>query len=174
MKLQEISLGSIRNMAGSKKLISLIVVTGIIIGVFAFASTHLILSYRSARQIEDQKAEMQATIQKFQSHVEFLNQQKYRPIPQNKLGDVQTDLLLQAQAHTLNLVNMKTIPPDRKNPNIYGYTMTVAGSYENIIDYLKKFGSRDALLNIIQLQIEPKDGMVDASITYRVYTKGGK
>jgi len=172
MKLSPSSLASLKNLDGSRKLFFLVGLTAVLAGLFLFSTSQLILSYREASQIEAQKAEMHATIEKFQSHVDFLDQQKYRPIPKDKLGNVQTDLLYQAQAHSLNLLNMKALQPDSKNPNVYAYALTLAGSYENIVDYLKNFHSRDALLNIIQLQLQPKDGLIDATITYRVYTKG--
>ena len=172
MKLSPSMILSLRNIDGSRKLFFLVGLTAVLAGVFFFATSQLILSYRAASEIAAQKAEMHETIQKFQSHVDFLDQQKYRPIPKDKLGDVQTDLLYQAQAHSLNLLSLKVLPSDNKNPNVYSYSMTLAGPYQNVVDYLRSFHSRDALLNIVQLQLQPKEGLIDATVTYRVYTKG--
>lgn len=131
-------------------------------------------NYREYLKTKEQIAQMKKEIADFEEKNLIINQQAYRPVPADKVDYVQADILLAIQANQLKMTDYKaTTMNESKNQStgFKAFNVSFEGSYENTMKFLQGFGDKDALVNLMEVSMSPKKGLINTSITYRVYIK---
>lgn len=138
--------------------------------ILSFLSSHLIRSYHEKTEKEQQIATMQSFLKNWEIKNEELQDSPMRPVKAAQLDQVQTDIIFNIQAYSLNLVSMKD---EQKNKEQDGhvYTAEFTGTYENTMRCLHNFHVKDALIGMKYLNMTEKNGAVSTKITYKIYTK---
>ena len=136
----------------------------------------LVTDYQSAQKIKAQMADMRSELKDWETKSSFLNDQQFRPVPADKVDSVQADIMLALQGSQLKLTEYKAIASANSGKNKEGepfkaFNMSFTGTYENTITFLENFHARDALIQLIQVEMAPKSGAITTKIAYRIYTK---
>ena len=116
-------------------------------------------------------ASMQSEIQSWQDKANFLNNQPYRPVAKSDMQSVQSDLLTAMQAHNLTMDNFRMVQATKKEPH-GNFEMTFHGSYPDTMALLGNFHSKDALINIMNMKMESKNGSIETTLRYKIYVNG--
>lgn len=132
-------------------------------------TSHLTLSYQEQAEKEHQIATMQNYLKDWQSKNDELNAATMRPVEANQVDQVQTDIMLRVQSTNCNLLSMKDSPKTEQNGKVT--TIEFSGSYENTMRCLQSFHAKDALIGIKSMKMEQKNGALDTTLTYKIYTK---
>lgn len=160
------------SLKGSKSTAVLLAVT-VVLGISLVGlSSKTYFSYQEAESIKAERAKMERTIKDFQRQAELISEQQYRPVDEDQVPMVQSDILLAAQNYHLKLNNLALVSDKGKDKgNQKTFTLEFSGSYNDTINFLHTFGSKDALVNILTLTMTPQKGTITTSLKYRIYTK---
>lgn len=160
---------------GSSKIVVFIAGTIIMfiltIGLFSRA----VIAYNDMQTVKTENANMKTTISKWKNAVSYIEKQEYRPISQDQLNNVNSDILVAIQVHNLTLADFKASPigssGDKKDP-FQVFTMKLTGQYGDLVKFLTTFHAKDALVSLMTLELNTSDKqLVSATISYRVYIK---
>lgn len=151
-------------------LISVLSVIFLLLIVIA-TSTKLVSSYQTAQQVKQQVNTMNTFLDEWKHKTDFLNKENYRPVKENQVDFVQSDLLANLKANTLELKGFKAIATNEKGSKDRNFEMTFSGSYESTIAYLNNFHTKDALVNIYNLKMQSENGKIKTVIQYKIYVK---
>lgn len=156
----------------SKSTAALLAVT-VILGISLLGLTYkTYFSYQEAENVRSEQVKMERTIKDFQRQAELIDEQKYRPITEEQVPMVQSDIFLAAQTYNLTLTNLSLVSDKGKDKgNQKTFSLEFSGTYNDTVNFLTTFGSKDALVNILTLTLTPKKGVIDTSLKYRIYTK---
>ncbi len=163
---------SSKSMRQSRAVMLSVLVTVVLIFAFFGVSSQTVLSYNDMQEVEERNQEMQRTIKDWENKVAYINNQEYRPVEEDQVGSITSDILISAQNHQLSMTDFKAAMPANKK-EIYErtYTLSLNGTYENTIAFLTTFHARDALINILSLRMHPQNGLILTEMKYRVYIK---
>lgn len=169
--LETLSYSLIKN---NKRILAAVVLTGFL-GIFTLVmGSQTISFYQRAVKISEENDMMKQVIEEWRDAVSFIDQQKYRPVPKDKVPSVTSDILFELQSFNLKLLDFKdsSSSDSKKNKNYKAFTLKFEGPYDQTVKFFCNFHARDALVNIRQLKITPKDNSeLETEIIYRVYTK---
>lgn len=139
------------------------------LGTFALTSK-AVSTYNEAMEIQEKTTEMKSTIQDWKGKVEFINQQSYRPVSENQIDSVNSDILMSIGANNLKLTDFQVSKASEQKIS-HDFSLKIAGQYKNVIHFLALFQAKDALVNLMSIHFVPRDGMLEADVIYRIYTK---
>lgn len=163
---------SSKSMRQSRAVMLSVTVTALLIIAFIGVSSQTVFSYNEMQEIEARNQEMQKTIHDWENKVAYINKQEYRPVMEDQVGSITSDILISAQNHQLAMTDFKAaVPANKKELYERTYTLSINGTYENTIAFLTTFHARDALINILSLKMQPVNGLIKTEIKYRVYIK---
>ena len=140
----------------------------LVIGTF-MATGSVIESYQSAQDIQQQVVQMQTFLTEWSNKTNFLNNESYRPVMEDQVDSVQSNLLLNLQANSLELTGFKSVKPTEAENKDKNFEMVFKGSYENTMKYLNAFHAKDALISIRNLKMQPEKGAIVTTIQYKIY-----
>lgn len=161
----------------SRGLMAALVASGACIFGVVTMTSQVYLAYGHQQEIQQQSDEMRSTIQALTTQEEEINNQKYRPVTAAQVPSVQSDIMLSVQSHELHLDNVKVGSSSSSNnnenlPTPQTYDLQITGAYGNTIAFLQNFHARDALINILSIDMKPnEDGTIISNISYRIYVK---
>ncbi len=162
-----------------KKNRSLLMLT-IIVVLLGFASVSMAgraaYNYHESLLIKEQIEQMKKEIADYQRMNAQLNAQPYKPVTMDKVDHIQADVLLAIQACDLKMQDYKAENYNQGRNNNQGvsfqsFNVSFEGSYENTMKFLQNFGDRDALMNLMEVDMSPNNGRIKTSINYRIYTR---
>lgn len=136
----------------------------------SFATSRLISTIQTQKQMEEQRAEMQSYIAQWKQKSERVNKAAMRPVKPEQLDNVQMAILLNFQSHQINLSSLKE-KMDKNEKNGKLYEIELNGEYPQIIDCIQHFNVKDALIGTKQFSMEMKDNKMRVHMTYKIYTK---
>lgn len=162
-----------------KKNRSLLMLT-IIVVLLGFASVSMagraIYNYHESLQIKDQIEQMKREIANYQQKNAQLNSQPYKPVTMDKVDHIQANMLLAIQACNLKMQDYKAENFNQSRNSNQGvsyqsFNVSFEGSYENTMRFLQNFGDKDALMNLMEVDMSPENGKIKTNINYRIYTR---
>ncbi len=157
---------------GNRGMMGYLVVTGVLAIATLFGTSKAVLSYQQAQNVQKQTVEMKKTISEWKEKVNFLEDQKFRPVKPDQVDSVTSDILYAVQGHNLKLEDYKILARTQakdKKPTYQGYTMSLSGTYNDTVSFLQMFRARNALVHIVSLKMAPQNGAIKTTIQYRVY-----
>ena len=141
-----------------------------ILGVALIAMTgYTIHAFHSQQERQGQIAVMTHTIEDWQEKADRLNSEKLRPVTVKQAQEVKKRIIFAAQGNQLNLLGSS----DHAEANGRLCELDVSGDWGNIVNFLKNFGSGDALVGIKGLAMNMEKGKIQAHVVYEIYTKDG-
>ncbi len=149
----------------------------IIVVILGFLSVSLagktVYNYHESLKVKEQIARMKKDISDFQEKNSMISSQPYRPVSRDKVDYIQADVLLAIQGNNLKMLDYKAegSGEDKKGDMSKSFNVSFEGSYENTIKFLQNFGDKDALMNLMEVSMTPKNGLISTSINYRIYIK---
>ncbi|MBE6101715.1 MAG: hypothetical protein E7200_06395 [Selenomonas ruminantium] len=133
-------------------------------------------NYHEYLKVKEQIAQMKKEIADFEEKNAMINEQPYRPVSKDKVDYIQADVLFAIQANQLKMLDYKAAASsdgDKRGQTVAykSFNVSFEGSYENTLKFLKNFGDKDALINLMEVSMTPKKGLINTSINYRIYLK---
>lgn len=169
--LENMSLSLLKN----NKRIILVIALSVFLGLITIVmGSEAIACYRSAMKISDENLAMKKTIDDWREAVAFIDKQKYRPVEKDSVPSVTSDILMELQSYNLKLTDFKDVSgavQGKKDTNYRVFMLKFSGDYANTVRFFSNFHARDALLNIRQLKMVPKDKEIETEMFYRIYMK---
>ena len=139
-----------------------------ILGVALIGMTgYTVHTFHSQQERQGQIAVMTQTIADWQEKADRLNSEKLRPVTPEQAKEVKSRILLAAQGNQLNILGSA----DHADENGRLCELDVSGDWGNMVNYLKNFGSSDALVGIKGLAMNMEQGKIQAHVVYEIYTK---
>ena len=139
-----------------------------ILGVALIGMTgYTVHTFHSQQERQGQIAVMTQTIADWQEKADRLNSEKLRPVTPEQAKEVKSRILLAAQGNQLNILGSA----DHADENGRLCELDVSGDWGNMVNFLKNFGSSDALVGIKGLAMNMEQGKIQAHVVYEIYTK---
>lgn len=139
-----------------------------ILGVALIGMTgYTVHTFHSQLERQGQIAVMTQTIADWQEKADRLNSEKLRPVTPEQAKEVKSRILLAAQGNQLNILGSA----DHVDENGRLCELDVSGDWGNMVNFLKNFGSSDALVGIKGLAMNMEQGKIQAHVVYEIYTK---
>ena len=139
-----------------------------ILGVALIGMTgYTVHNFHSQQERQGQIAVMTQTIADWQEKADRLNSEKLRPVTPEQAKEVKSRILLAAQGNQLNILGSA----DHADENGRLCELDVSGDWGNMVNFLKNFGSSDALVGIKGLAMNMEQGKIQAHVVYEIYTK---
>ena len=139
-----------------------------ILGVALIGMTgYTVHTFHSQQERQGQIAVMTQTIADWQEKADRLNSEKLRPVTAEQAKVVKSRILLAAQGNQLNILGSA----DHADENGRLCELDVSGDWGNMVNFLKNFGSSDALVGIKGLAMNMEQGKIQAHVVYEIYTK---
>lgn len=139
-----------------------------ILGVALIGMTgYTVHTFHSQQERQGQIAVMTQTIADWQEKADRLNSEKLRPVTSEQAKEVKSRILLAAQGNQLNILGSA----DHADDNGRLCELDVSGDWGNMVNFLKNFGSSDALVGIKGLAMNMEQGKIQAHVVYEIYTK---
>lgn len=139
-----------------------------ILGVALIGMTgYTVHTFHSQQERQGQIAVMTQTIADWQEKADRLNSEKLRPVTSEQAKEVKSRILLAAQGNQLNILGSA----DHADENGRLCELDVSGDWGNMVNFLKNFGSSDALVGIKGLAMNMEQGKIQAHVVYEIYTK---
>lgn len=139
-----------------------------ILGVALIGMTgYTIHTFHSQQERQGQIAVMTQTIADWQEKADRLNSERLRPVTPEQAKEVKSRILLAAQGNQLNILGSA----DHADENGRLCELDVSGDWGNMVNFLKNFGSSDALVGIKGLAMNMEQGKIQAHVVYEIYTK---
>ena len=123
--------------------------------------------FHGQQEKQGQIAVMTQTIKDWQEKADRLNGEKFRPVTEEQAKEVKSRILFAAQGNQLNLLGAA----DHAEENGRLCELDVSGDWGNMMNFLKNFGSSDALVGIRGLAMNMEQGKIQAHVVYEIYTK---
>lgn len=155
----------------SKDLLAYAVVAGLLILTVFFGLGKLVLAYQYSTDTKAQIESMESYLGDWKAKTDQLNHAQMRPVQANQVDNVQTDLMMHLQVYSLNLTKFAALNKDNKKEKDKTFEMDFEGPYPAVMSFLENFHSKDALISIRSLEMEPSKDIIKASISYKVYVK---
>ena len=156
----------------NKKLVLFaILVIALTLGIISMAGK-LTQDYQAAQEIYRQMDDMRKHVNDYKQKSKIVNESEFRPVTVKQLDSVQANIMLYIQANGVTMKDFKMGGASTKKDDPSRLcNLTVAGDYPNIIKFLQNFHSKDALIKITQVKLQPDNGKIVASIAYKVFLK---
>lgn len=139
-----------------------------ILGVALIGMTgYTVHTFHNQQERQGQIAVMTQTIADWQEKADRLNSEKLRPVTPEQAKEVKSRILLAAQGNQLNILGSA----DHADENGRLCELDVSGDWGNMVNFLKNFGSSDALVGIKGLAMNMEQGKIQAHVVYEIYTK---
>ena len=139
-----------------------------ILGVALIGMTgYTIHTFHSQQERQGQIAVMTQTIADWQEKADRINSERLRPVTPEQAKEVKSRILLAAQGNQLNILGSA----DHADENGRLCELDVSGDWGNMVNFLKNFGSSDALVGIKGLAMNMEQGKIQAHVVYEIYTK---
>lgn len=139
-----------------------------ILGVALIGMTgYTVHTFHNQQERQGQIAVMTQTIADWQEKADRLNSEKLRPVTPEQAKEVKSRILLAAQGNQLNILGSA----DHADGNGRLCELDVSGDWGNMVNFLKNFGSSDALVGIKGLAMNMEQGKIQAHVVYEIYTK---
>lgn len=142
-----------------------------VVGIFGVAligmTGYTIHTFHSQQERQGQIAVMTQTIADWQEKADRINSERLRPVTPEQAKEVKSRILLAAQGNQLNILGSA----DHADENGRLCELDVSGDWGNMVNFLKNFGSSDALVGIKGLAMNMEQGKIQAHVVYEIYTK---
>lgn len=161
-----------------KKNRSLLMLT-ILVVLLGFASVSMAgkaaYNYRESLLVKEQIEQMKKEIADYQKKSVQFNAQPYKPVTIDKVDHIQADVLLAIQGCNLKMLDYKAENYDqgqnKKGVSYKSFNVSFEGSYEDTMKFMQNFGDRDALMNLMEVDMSPHNGKIKTAINYRIYVR---
>lgn len=156
----------LKELLRSNQRVIILAAVAIVLGfLLMFLGGEALSAYNNYQAKTEEVTKMTHEVSEFQQQDAFLKNQPLRPIPEEQVPAVQGELLLLAQAHHLQLDSSQADPSSKGT-----YSMKLTGTYADTVAFLRGFGSGDALVNLLTISMQPKNGLIETNLSYRVYS----
>lgn len=164
----------------NRKLTIYIVLTAIMCGLAVGVWIKVGMTYKQSRDIKLQRENMIATVDKYNVLAAKINKEAYRPVEKTQINNVESNIMMMLQMNNLNLENFKPslqqMNSKKEKNDGELYDLTFIGTWSNTVAALTNWHSKDALIGIKYLDIQPVDNIdipqaVKTTIQYKIYTK---
>lgn len=157
---------------GSNTMLIILSLTFVLGLVTIMLGSKSFITYKTAKEIQQKTESMHQTIDEWKQKVRVIEQEKLRPVAVNQIDSVNSDILFALQANKLVLNDYQAVYDTDSDKNKYRtFILKVSGQYQNVIKFLINFKSKDALINILTISMQSRQGIINADLRYRVYTK---
>jgi len=158
----------------SRGMMAAVVLSGVCIFGVVSMTSQVYLAYDHQQEIDAKTAEMQQTIKDLSTMADEINKSEYRPVKASQVPGIQSDLLLSMQGRQLQLVSLRAVDNSSNAKSKHKtFELQFSGPYEQSIGFLQNFHSKDALLNVLKLNMAPEGGKgtIKSTVLYRIYVK---
>ena len=139
-----------------------------VLGIIFLAMTACTVNvFHEQQERQGQIGVMTQTVKDWQEKADRLNGEKFRPVTEEQAKEVKSRILFAAQGNQLNLLGSA----DHAEENGRFCELDVSGDWGNMVNFLKSFGSSDALVGIRGLAMNMEQGKIQAHVVYEIYTK---
>lgn len=131
-------------------------------------------NYHESLKVKEQIAQMEKQIADFKEKNNMIVSQPYRPVSADKVDYIQADVLLAIQGNNLKMLDYKaesTGEGKKDQPASKSFNVSFEGNYADTMKFLQNFGDRDALMNLMEVSMTSKKGIISTHINYRIYLK---
>ena len=131
-------------------------------------------NYHESLKVKKQIAQMKQDIASFEEKNTMITAQPFRPVSREQVDHIQADVLLAIQGNNLKMLDYKaenTGDGKKGQATSKSFNVSFEGTYDNTMKFLQNFGDRDALMNLMEVSMTPKKGLITTNITYKIYTK---
>lgn len=133
-----------------------------------------IAAYRESVLVTEQKATMTKYIESYNELAEKINTAKFKAVSEEQLDSVQSEIIMQVQAHNLQLIKLNSAGKNENVKKIHGktYELTVLGSWADTFHFIDQLRAKDALISERYVSMKPdKTGKIQTVIEYKVYIR---
>ena len=154
-----------------------IVYVGVIAGSILLSilgGLNLANSYSESLSVQEQATEMKTFVTNFNQKVNELNKEDLRAITDDELDEVQSNLIFSVQVNNLELITLRnlSLQDDMEKEHGKSFEMTLVGSWKDSVNFIKGFGSKDALIAMRNVRFAPEsDGRIRTTLEYKIYIK---
>lgn len=157
---------------GSNTMLIIVLLTFVLALVTVMLGSKSFITYQTAKETQQKTESMHKTIDEWKQKVSIIEQEKLRPVAVNQIDSVNSDILFALQANKLVLNDYQAVyDTDSEKNNYRTFILKVSGQYQDIVKFLMNFKSKDALINILTISMQSRQGFINADLRYRVYTK---
>ena len=129
-------------------------------------------AHASAVQTEQKIKTMRQATEAYDQKKAILDKAPAKPVTVDKIDEVQTDVLLQLQKHSLSLNNMNSVAPREQKEKNQIFEMDFTGSYNNTMAFLSSFRrNAKALISILSVNFKSEKTMLKTTIRYKIYVR---
>ncbi|TYZ20198.1 hypothetical protein [Selenomonas ruminis] len=150
-----------------EKMRGLTAVIGILGAILMAMTGYTVHVFHDQQEIQGRIAVMTQTVSDWQKKADRLNGEKFRPVTEEQAKVVKSRIILAAQGNQLNLLGSA----DHAEENGRLCELDISGEWGNMVNFLKNFGSSDALVSIKGLAMNMEQGKIQAHVVYEIYTK---
>lgn len=126
-------------------------------------------AYQKAEATKQKIIMMEKATDTYEQKKAILDKLEAKAIPENKIDEVQTRILLQLQRHKLSLVKMTSVPSQKKEKN-HIFEMEITGSYEDTMAFLSSFPREiKTLVSLLSVSFQADKATIKTTIKYKVY-----
>lgn len=129
-------------------------------------------AHAHAEETERKMQMMTQATEAYDKKKALLDMAPAKPVPSDKLDDVQTHILFHLQRHHLSLRDMNAVALNEQKEKNQTFEMNVFGSYDNTMAFLAAF-RKDAkgLISILSVLFHPEKDELRTTIKYKVYVR---
>lgn len=139
---------------------------------FFFSMGKVFLAYDQATEVKTKTETMKSYVEEYSVKAEQLNHEAYRPVKNEQVENVQSNILLLLQVNQMNLLGFKNIKSTEKTQTGQIYEIDFIGSWPATVQVLRNFHVRDALISTKNTKFTPdKGGAVKTTMQYKIYSK---
>jgi len=131
-------------------------------------------AYRESVIVSEQKDTMIKYIDSYNNLANKINKARFKAVSEEQLDNVQSEIIMQVQAHNLQLIKLNSPGKNDNVSKIHGktYELTVLGAWADTFHFIDQLGSKDALISERYISMKPdKSGQIQTVIEYKVYVK---
>lgn len=140
--------------------------------VFFFSMGKVFLAYDQANDVKTKTESMKAYVEEYSTKAGQLNHESYRPVKNEQVENVQSNILLLLQVNQMNLIGFKNVKTSEKNQTGQIYEIDFLGSWPATVQVLRNFHVRDALISTKSIKFVPdKGGAIKTTMQYKIYSK---
>lgn len=135
------------------------------------AAGKLTSDINTANETRAKISEMEMQVNDFKHKAEIINNASLKPVAPDQVDEVQADIMHKVKSMGLTLEDCKVNDSSGQDINFKSYEMSINGPYEKVIKFLQEFGSRDALILLAEIDLNPVKNNIQAKFSYRIYVK---
>ncbi len=159
-----------------KKILMFAIVFGVMSLTAVLMAGKIFADYGKAEEVKSQISEMEKYLTEWQDKRHELAGEKFRPIKEDEVENVQSEILMNISGTGLEMNGLRSIKEEEKEKKNKAaanksYELTFSGNYENTMKLLTNFRVRNVLMTIRSVNIVPEDEKFKTKVFYKIYVR---